>query len=88
MEQQMQKQTFSWMLHDRWWTDVQFYEPTPFSGQQYGHKFKAAVLMCEVAVSIENFNLVCVNGPYPRGKFSGVTFLSITWSEFYLTERR
>ena len=51
---------------------MKIFEPSPFSGKWFSHKFRSAGLRYEIAVSIERGRLVWVNGPYPCGKFPDV----------------
>jgi len=48
------------------------YEPKPFWKGWYSHKFKAAGLRYEVAVSIQNGDIVWINGPFPCGKWPDI----------------
>ena len=51
---------------------MKIFEPGPFSGKWFGHKFRAAGLRYEIAVNIKRGRLVWVNGPYPCGNFPDV----------------
>jgi hypothetical protein len=50
-------------------TDLQIYEPTPFSKKWYSHKFRAAGLRYEVAVCIQTGDIVWFHGPFPCGEW-------------------
>lgn len=48
-------------------TDCRIVEPSPFSTDWFSHKFRAAGLRYEIAVSIGKGEIVWANGPYPCG---------------------
>jgi hypothetical protein len=54
-------------------TDVQIWEPRPFSKTWYSHKFKGAGLRYEIAVCIQTGDIVWVNGPFKCGKWADLS---------------
>lgn len=50
-------------------TDMQIYEPTPFSTGWYDQKFNASGVKYEVGVSLYHSSICWVKGPFPSGRF-------------------
>lgn len=48
-------------------TDCPIYEPSPFSGKWYSHKFKSSGLRYEVGTDVGDGNIVWICGPFPCG---------------------
>lgn len=53
-------------------TDCPIWEPAPFNGRWYSHKFKKGALRYELAVCIQTGWIVWVNGPYPAGSWPDI----------------
>ena len=58
-------------------TDCRINEPKPFSRQWYSHKFRAAGVRYEVAVSIRRSEIVWINGPFPCGRYPDITIFRV-----------
>jgi hypothetical protein len=54
-------------------TDVEIWEPTPFSKSWFSHKFKSAGLRYEVGVCIQTGDIVWVNGPFKCGRWNDLS---------------
>lgn len=53
--------------------DFKIQEPHPFSPAYFSHKFKAAGLRYEIAISIHTGEIVWCHGGYPCGKYPDIT---------------
>ena len=54
-------------------TDCRINEPKPFDRKWYSHKFRAAGVRYEVALSLRRSEIVWINGPFPCGRFPDIT---------------
>ena len=50
-------------------TDCPIFEPSPFDGKWFSHKFKGPGVRYEVGVGIQVPWIVWINGPYPAGRW-------------------
>lgn len=68
--------------------DFSICEPHPFNSQWYSHKFKGPGLRYEIAVCINEPNIVWFNGPFPCGAYPDLLiFRSNLKNRLYLFEK-